>query len=74
VVVDVRAAAINPIDYKVVSGGMGADESKLPLPVGLEVADVVSAVGPDAAGPGRPVQVGDEVVVYLVEGAGTRTR
>ena len=68
VVVDVRASGINPVDYKIVSGAMGADESKLPLPVGLEVAGVVTAVGPDAAGPGGPLKVGDEVVVYPVEG------
>jgi NADPH2:quinone reductase len=68
VIVDVRASGINPIDYKVVSGATGADESKLPLPVGLEIAGVVSALGPDAEGPGGPLKVGDEVVVYPVEG------
>ena len=68
VVVDVRAAAINLFDYKVISGMLGADPAKLPLPVGLEVAGVVSAVGPDARGPAGPIAVGDEVVAYPVEG------
>ena len=68
VIVDVRAAGINPIDYKIFGGAMGADESALPLPVGLEVAGVVSAVGPDAEGPGGPSAVGDEVVAHPVDG------
>ena len=68
VVIEVRAAGINPIDYKIISGAMGADETKLPLPVGLEVAGVVSAVGPDAEGPGGPLKVGDEVVAHSVVG------
>jgi NADPH:quinone reductase-like Zn-dependent oxidoreductase len=68
VVVEVRAAGINPVDHKIVSGAMGTDPAKLPLPVGLEVAGVVRAVGPDAEGPGGPIAVGDEVVAYPVEG------
>ena len=68
VVVDVRAAGINPFDHKVISGAMGNDRAKLPLPVGLEVAGVISAVGPDAEGPGGPLAVGDEVVVSPVRG------
>lgn len=68
VVVDVRAAGINPVDHKIISGAMGDDPGRLPLPVGLEVAGVVVAVGPDADGPGGPLSVGDEVVAYPVEG------
>jgi NADPH:quinone reductase-like Zn-dependent oxidoreductase len=68
VVVDVRAAGVNPADHKIISGAMGADPARLPLPVGLEVAGVVSAVGPDAEGPGGALSVGDEVVAYPVEG------
>ena len=52
VVIAVKAAGINLFDYKVISGAMGADPARLPLPVGLEVAGVVTAVGPDAGGPG----------------------
>lgn len=69
VTVEVRAAAVNPIDYKVFSGAMGADPSTLPQPVGLELAGVVTAVGPDAQGAVGPVAVGDEVVAYPVTGA-----
>lgn len=64
--VAVEAVGVNPIDYKIVSGAMGADPAKLPLPVGLELAGVVTAVGPDAEGPAGPLSVGDEVVVQSV--------
>src|SRR5690242_4180116 len=45
VVVDVRAAGVNPIDYKSYSGRMGADPSQLPKRLGSEAAGVVSVVG-----------------------------
>jgi NADPH:quinone reductase-like Zn-dependent oxidoreductase len=63
VTVAVRAAAVNPVDYKIVSGAMGADPDRLPLPVGIELAGVVTAVGPGAEGPAGPLAVDDEVVV-----------
>jgi NADPH:quinone reductase len=69
VTVDVRAAAVNPVDHKIISGAMGADPGRLPLPVGFELAGVVSAVGPGAEGPAGSVGVGDEVIVYPVQGA-----
>jgi NADPH:quinone reductase len=68
VTIDVRAAAINPIDYKRFSGLMGADESQLPMRLGYEVSGVVSAVGGDAVGPAGQIRVGDEVIGYSVEG------
>jgi len=68
VVIAVKAASINPIDHKIVSGAMGADAARLPLPVGLEVAGVVTAVGPDAVGPAGPIGVGDEVIATPVNG------
>ena len=68
VVIAVKAAGINLFDYKVISGMLGADPDRLPLPVGLEVAGVVTAVGPDAAGPAGPIAVGDEVVAHPVNG------
>jgi len=69
VVVDVRAAGVNPIDYKLYSGAFGTDPSKLPMRLGLEAAGVVTAVGPDAVGPAGPVSVGDEVILFRVSGA-----
>jgi NADPH:quinone reductase-like Zn-dependent oxidoreductase len=68
VLIDVKAAAVNPADHKVVSGAFGADPAKLPRPVGFEVAGVVRAVGPDAVGPAGPLSVGDEVVAHPVTG------
>ena len=66
--VAVKAVGVNPFDYKIISGMMGADPANLPLPVGSELAGVVTAVGPDAEGPGGPLAVGDEVVVSPVAG------
>ncbi len=68
VVIAVKAAGINPIDYKTVAGLQGTDPANLPLPVGLEVAGVVTAVGPEAVGPAGSIDVGEEVVAYPVQG------
>lgn len=68
VTVDVRAVGVNPFDHKVISGAMGADPARLPLGVGVELAGVVTAVGPDAEGADGPLAVGDEVVVRPVPG------
>ncbi len=67
--IDVRAAGVNPVDWKIYGGVMGVDASRLPLRLGFEAAGVVTAVGPDAIGPAGPVSAGDEVVVYSVSGA-----
>ena len=68
VLVDVRAAGTNPIDYKLYSGDMGDDPARLPMPVGMEVAGVVVAVAPGATGYTGPLTVGDEVIVTNVNG------
>jgi NADPH2:quinone reductase len=68
VTVDVKAVGVNPFDHKLISGAMGADPARLPLGVGLELAGVVTAVGPDAEGADGPRAVGDEVVVSAVPG------
>ncbi|OZD05002.1 alcohol dehydrogenase [Rhodococcus sp. 06-235-1A] len=75
VVVAVRAAGVNPIDWKLYSGAFhevedehldSAGVGSEPLPqLGLECAGVVSAVGRDVT----DVRVGDEVVVYPVTAA-----
>jgi NADPH:quinone reductase len=64
VMVEVRAAGMNPADYK--HFGPGQDPKLLPLTIGSEIAGVISALGPDteiASGGGRP---GDEVVAFRV--------
>jgi NADPH:quinone reductase len=68
VTIEVRAAGVNPIDYKIYSGAFGRSGDNLPMRLGLEVAGVITAVGPDAAGPAGPLSVGDEVIAYPTEG------
>ena len=64
VTVEVRAAGMNPADYK--HFGPGQDPKLLPLSIGYEVAGVIRALGPDteiASGGGA---AGDEVVVFQI--------
>jgi NADPH:quinone reductase len=64
VTVDVRAAGMNPADYK--HFGPGQDPKLLPLSIGNEVSGVIAAIGSGteiASGGGA---VGDEVVVFQV--------
>jgi NADPH:quinone reductase-like Zn-dependent oxidoreductase len=63
VLVDVRAAGTNPVDYKLYSGQMGADPDALPLPVGLEISGELAEVPPRAHGYTGPLKVGDAVIV-----------
>ncbi|WP_395692834.1 zinc-binding alcohol dehydrogenase family protein [Nocardioides sp.] len=58
VTIDVRAAGVNPADVK-----HPQRASSFPVPVGYEVAGVVSAVGTDA-----PFSVGEEVLAFRVSG------
>jgi NADPH2:quinone reductase len=67
--IEVRAAGVNPVDYKVYSGRMGADPARLPLRLGSEASGVVTAVGAGAAGPAGPVNAGDEVIAFRAPGA-----
>ncbi|MEV6932037.1 NADP-dependent oxidoreductase [Dactylosporangium sp. NPDC051485] len=67
VTIDVRAAGVNPADYKSIAAERGPDR-ELPLPIGYEVAGVLSAIGPDteiASGGGA---AGDEVVAFRISG------
>ncbi len=64
VTIAVRAAGVNPADFKHVASG---DFSE-PIAVGFEVSGVVSELGPDtqlASGGGAP---GDEVLAFRVSG------
>lgn len=64
VTIEVRAAGVNPIDYKLVNGAHGNDPGSLPLPVGLEVAGVLTALGPGTEIASGGGVIGDEVVAY----------
>src|ERR1022692_159156 len=67
--IEVRAAGVNPVDYKVYSGAFGRDPASLPLRLGSEAAGVITQAWPDAAGPAGPLQIGDEVIAYRAPGA-----
>jgi NADPH:quinone reductase len=68
VLISVRAAATNPLDYKLYSGNMGRDPARLPMRLGFEVAGVVTEVADGVQGPAGPVRAGDEVIGYRVTG------
>jgi NADPH:quinone reductase len=64
VTLEVRAAGMNPADYK--HFGPGQDPKLLPLTIGSEVGGVIAALGPGteiASGGGA---IGDEVVAFRV--------
>jgi NADPH:quinone reductase len=67
--IQVRAAGVNPVDWKSYSGAMGADPGRLPIRPGAEAAGVVMTAGPDAVGPAGPVVAGDEVIAFRAPGA-----
>jgi NADPH:quinone reductase len=69
VLLEVRAAGVNPADWKRYSGAWGTDPSALPLRLGYEAAGVVAAAGPQARGPAGPVAEGDEVIAFRIAGA-----
>lgn len=69
VLLEVRAAGTNPIDYKRYSGAYGTDGSQLPMRLGYEAAGVVVELGGGAEGPDGVVRVGQEVVAYPIDGA-----
>src|SRR5262245_34904251 len=61
VLVSVRAAGVNPVDWKIVAGFLqGAFPHHLPLVPGWDVAGVVESVGPAVTS----VQPGDRVLAY----------
>jgi len=68
VLVAVRAAGTNPIDYKVYSGAMGRDPARLPMRLGAEAAGIVIEAADGAEGPGGPIKAGDEVIAYRILG------
>lgn len=63
--VEVRAAAVNPMDWKLRSGRLGQSQ-KLPMAMGCEVAGVVTAVGDGVGG----FAVGDEILGAVAPGHG----
>ncbi|WP_336645021.1 NADP-dependent oxidoreductase [Microbacterium sp. USHLN186] len=61
VLIEVRAAGVNPVDWKVMAGGLDAlMPARFPVIPGWDVAGMVAAVGLDTP----EFQVGDEVMAY----------
>ena len=68
VTIEVRAAGVNPADFKGFAGLGKRDESRLPIHPGFEVAGVIADLGADteiATGGGA---VGDPVLAFRVRG------
>lgn len=66
VAIEVKAAAVNPADWKIRAGHMG-DHWKLPAPMGREASGIITEVGPDV----QDLAVGDEVLGLAAAGHGT---
>ncbi len=66
VTIEVRAAGMNPADFKHI--GPGQDPRLLPLTLGYEVAGLVTAIGPGTALASGGGAVGDEVVAWQILG------
>ncbi|MGW4365336.1 NADP-dependent oxidoreductase [Nocardia takedensis] len=62
--VAVRAAGVNPADWKIRSGALVFGEPRFPQYPGSEIAGVVDALGPEATG----FAVGDEVFGWVRSG------
>lgn len=66
--IEIRAAGMNPADYKMFAAGYPGPARELPIRPGYEIAGVVTAIGENtelASGGGA---VGDEVVSFRITG------
>lgn len=64
--IQVRAAGVNPVDWKIREGLLGTHEAP-PVPMGREASGIVTAVGQGV----EEFAVGDEVLGLAAPGAGT---
>jgi NADPH:quinone reductase-like Zn-dependent oxidoreductase len=65
VLIEVKAASLNPIDFKIREGKLKlVMAARPPIALGCDVAGVVSATGGDVRG----IDVGDEVFARLEKG------
>lgn len=65
VTIEVRAAGVNPADYKRFAAG---DPAALPHHPGFEVAGVISAIGPGTRIASGDVAIGDPVLAFRISG------
>ena len=68
--IEVRAAGVNPLDHKLYGGGFGTNPDALPMRLGLEVSGVVAEIGPDH-NEGEALAVGDAVLASVSGGYAT---
>ncbi len=66
VTVRVRAAGVNPADYKHVAAARPG--VPFPVPIGYEISGELTAIGPDTTIGSGVASVGDEVVAFRVQG------
>lgn len=66
VAIEVKAAGVNPADWKIRAGQMG-DHWNLPAPMGREAAGIVTAIGDEV----EDFTIGDEVLGLAAKGHGT---
>jgi NADPH:quinone reductase len=66
VTIAIRAAGMNPADYK--HFGPGQDRRLLPLAIGYEAAGALAAVGPGTSIATGAAAVGDEVIAFQILG------
>jgi NADPH:quinone reductase-like Zn-dependent oxidoreductase len=67
VLLDVRAAGVNPADWKQYSGAWGTDPAQLPMRLGHEAAGVIAAVADEPDD--DSMTVGAEVIAFHAPGA-----
>ena len=67
VLIDVRAAGVNPADWKQYSGAWGTDPAQLPMRLGHEAAGVIADVADQPDDDALPV--GAEVIAFHAPGA-----
>lgn len=71
--IEVRAIGVNTKDVKLYASEAYAQDrnraTDFPLALGLEASGVVTDVGSAPDGPAGPIQIGDEVIAYRIEGA-----
>jgi len=68
VTITVRAAGMNPANYKRFAPGPRQTRDLLPLSIGFEVSGVISEIGPAAEIASGGGAVGDEVLAAMVSG------
>jgi NADPH2:quinone reductase len=65
VTIEVKAAGMNPADYKYIARG---EPDRLPIAIGYEVSGLISALGPNTQIASGGGSVGDEVVAFRISG------